>query len=131
MEGADKPSRAPKLLWKFHTKEHLSDFATGCDADIGGTSSVHLELDESHLAPPAETYPTLTKPGVLDAIKTPTGKFWGDMKLGVHERLQGKVRGGYAGFRNMVCHITTSIYDTLKPSCNNCACSPARPCLEK
>jgi len=29
-----------------------------------------------------------------------TGVFWGDMRLGVKADLEGKIRGGYAGFRN-------------------------------
>ena len=47
MAGADEPSRAPLGLWTFNTKEQISQFATGCDGDIGGTSTVHLDLDES------------------------------------------------------------------------------------
>lgn len=39
----------------------------------------------------------------------PTGKLWGDLKLAVRPELQGRVLGGYAGFRTMVratCKVT-------------------------
>ena len=94
MAGADEPSRAPLGLWTFNTKEQLSQFATGCDGDIGGTSTVHLDLDESSaVASTSET--TLTPP-------RPTAKFWGEMKLAARPGFEGRVRGGYAGFRSKV-----------------------------
>ncbi|KAF9237634.1 NADH:ubiquinone oxidoreductase intermediate-associated protein 30 [Melanogaster broomeanus] len=80
MEGANAPSRAPVTLFTLNTPEDIKQFATGCDADIGGTSTVHLELDESGSAA--------------------TGRFWGEMRLSVRPEFQGKIRGGYAGFRN-------------------------------
>lgn len=104
MQGTEEPSRAPKHLLKFHTKEDIQNIATGCDADIGGTSSVHFDLDGTNTAAPAQAHTTLKPNGVLDAVKVSTGKFWGEMKLGVHEGLQGKIRGGYAGFRSKVRH---------------------------
>lgn len=82
MSGVDEPSTAPKLLCSFNSKATIQEYAKGCDADIGGTSSVNLTLDESG--------------------PKPTAKFWGDMRLGVRPELQGRVRGGYAGFRSMV-----------------------------
>ena len=89
MQGAEAPSRAPLTLYTLNSREDLSHYATGCDADIGGTSSVHLDLDED----PAHN----TSIG-----KQATAKFWGDMRLGVKAGLEGKLRGGYAGFRNRV-----------------------------
>ncbi|TCD61845.1 hypothetical protein EIP91_007835 [Steccherinum ochraceum] len=95
MQGADEPSRAPKLLFEFNAKEAVEQFATGCDADIGGTSSVHFELNE-----------TPTKPEGLAALAganyspRPTAKFWGEMRLGVRPELREQIRGGYAGFRS-------------------------------
>ncbi|KAF8742667.1 hypothetical protein AX14_002896 [Amanita brunnescens Koide BX004] len=87
MQGADEPSRLPRTLFTFNSREDIRQFAAGCDADIGGTSTVHLVLDES--------------PKNNASIgKTATGVFWGDMRLGVKAGLEGKVRGGYAGFRN-------------------------------
>jgi len=80
MQGADEPSRAPRTLFSFNSKADLELFATGCDGDIGGTSTVNLDLDES--------------------AQPPVGKFWGEMRLGVKSGLEGKLRGGYAGFRN-------------------------------
>ena len=50
---------------------------------------MHLDLDED----PAHNT-SIGKPA--------TAKFWGDMRLGVKAGLEGKLRGGYAGFRNRV-----------------------------
>lgn len=91
MQGADPPARQPRTLFSFNSREDIQDFATGCDSDIGGTSTVHLDLDES-----PEHNTSIGKPA--------TGKFWGDMRLGVKAGLEGKLRGGYAGFRNKVCN---------------------------
>lgn len=89
MQGADDPSRLPRTLFTFNSLEDIRQFATGCDADIGGTSTVHLDFDES---------PTNN----ASIGKKATGVFWGDMRLGVKAGLEGTVRGGYAGFRNKV-----------------------------
>lgn len=105
MEGADEPSRAPKLLYTFNTPEHIAQFATGCDADVGGMSTVHFELDESTAKPATE--PKVSSPhGAF--VDRPTGKFWGEMKLAVRSGLEGQIRGGYAGFRSQVraCRAT-------------------------
>ncbi|KAF9064157.1 complex I intermediate-associated protein 30-domain-containing protein [Rhodocollybia butyracea] len=86
MTGADPPSRAPKTLFSFNSKEDLRMYATGCDGDIGGNSTANLDLDESaHNA-------RIGKPA--------TAKFWGDMRLDVKPQYKGRVRGGYAAFRN-------------------------------
>lgn len=78
MEGGN-PSRAPKRLWTFHSQEELKQYALGCDADIGGTSTCNLTMGEDGKA-----------------------RFWGDMRLAVKPGLERKIRGGYAGFRNKV-----------------------------
>ncbi|KAF9223453.1 complex I intermediate-associated protein CIA30 [Gyrodon lividus] len=87
MEGANLPSRAPITLFNLNTQEHIKQFATGCDADIGGTSTLNFELDES-----------------LERNKgsggVATARFWGEMQLAVRPELQGRIRGGYAGFRS-------------------------------
>lgn len=88
MSGADEPSRAPKTLYTFNSPSALQNYAKGCDADIGGTSTVHLTLDDSG--------------------PQPTGKFWGDMRLAVRPELQGRIRGGYAGFRSIVLVFSLS-----------------------
>lgn len=80
MSGADEPDRTPKTLWTFGSRADIEQFATGCDADVGGTSSVHLDLDAA----------------------TGTGRFWGEMRLGVRAGLEKQVRGGYAGLRSKV-----------------------------
>lgn len=87
MEGAKEPSRAPITLLSFHTREDLSQFATGCDADIGGTSTLNFELDEC---------PARNKGSGSPA----SARFWGEMRLDVLPELKGKIRGGYAGFRS-------------------------------
>jgi NADH dehydrogenase [ubiquinone] 1 alpha subcomplex assembly factor 1 len=83
------PSRAPRLIYKVNGPADVAEIATGCDADIGGTSTVHFELDAR-----PEVNARLGKPA--------TGKFWGMMRLGVKAELEGKMRSGYAGFRNRV-----------------------------
>lgn len=87
MEGADPPSRAPLTLFRLNSKQDIEQFATGCDADIGGTSTVHLDFDEH-----AERN--------KGSGSTATGRFWGEMRLDVRPELQGRIRGGYAGFRS-------------------------------
>lgn len=86
MDGVNERSRKPITLFTLNSHEDLSQFAIGCDADIGGTSTANLTLEQSS--------PT----------EKPFAKFWGTMRLGVHPQVQGVVRGGYAGFRNKV-HI--------------------------
>ncbi|TFK40234.1 complex I intermediate-associated protein CIA30 [Crucibulum laeve] len=87
MKGADAPNRAPRTLFTFNSQEDINLFATGCDGDIGGKSTVYLDLDENpeHNA------------GIG---KQATSVFWGEMRLGVKPAYEGKIRGGYAGFRN-------------------------------
>ncbi|KAH7884685.1 complex I intermediate-associated protein CIA30 [Phlebopus sp. FC_14] len=87
MEGAEMRSRAPIPLLNFNSHEDMKQFATGCDADIGGTSTMKFELDES---------PERNKGSGSAA----TARFWGDMRLAVRPEMQGKIRGGYAGFRS-------------------------------
>ncbi|KAF8907346.1 complex I intermediate-associated protein CIA30 [Gymnopilus junonius] len=87
MKGAEGPLRAPKTLYTFNTPEDVQQFATGCDGDIGGLSTVNLDLDPR---------PEINKP----IGKPATGLFWGDMRLQVKPGYESKIRGGYAGFRN-------------------------------
>lgn len=89
MEGANPPNRAPSTLLKLHTQEDVKEIATGCDADIGGTSTLHFALDES--------------PERIKGSGSPaTARFWGEMKLAVRPEFQGRIRGGYSGFRTKV-----------------------------
>jgi NADH dehydrogenase [ubiquinone] 1 alpha subcomplex assembly factor 1 len=94
MAGADEPSRDPLSLWTFNSKDEVAQFATGCDGDIGGTSTVHLELDESSAVAGTSTS-ALNPP-------RPSAKFWGEMRLAARAGFEGRVRGGYAGFRSKV-----------------------------
>ena len=89
MRGVQGPTRSPRTMFSLNTSEHINQFATGCDSDNGGLSSVHFDLD--------------TRPEVIDTIgRTGAARFWGDMRLKVKPGLEGKVRGGWAGFRNKV-----------------------------
>ncbi len=54
---------------------------------------MHFDFDES-------TARTAEKSASAPLVARPTGKFWGEMRLGVRPDLQGRVRGGYAGFRS-------------------------------
>ena len=94
MSGADMPDRTPMTLFTYNNKFDVSQIATGCAADVGGTSTVHFDLDES----------TATEDQSKDRLAPlrPTARFWGTMSLGVRSQYQGKIRGGYAGFRNKV-----------------------------
>ncbi|KAG8683306.1 hypothetical protein FRC08_014361 [Ceratobasidium sp. 394] len=76
MEGVN-PNTAPRTLFSFHTPSDLQQYAIGSDADLGGNSSAHLEHHPDGYA-----------------------RFWGDMRLDVKVGLEGKLRPGYAGFRN-------------------------------
>lgn len=89
MEGANPPNRAPITLLKLHTQEDVKEIATGCDADIGGTSTLHFALDES-------------PERIKGSLSPATARFWGEMKLAVRPEFQGRIRGGYAGFRTKV-----------------------------
>ena len=99
MEGAEEPSRAPKRLFTFNSREDIDQFATGCDADVGGLSTVNFGLNES-----TSKLPTSGKDPSFHCITVdrPTGKFWGEMRLAVRHGLEGQIRAGYAGFRSKV-----------------------------
>lgn len=89
MTGADVPNRAPRTLFSFNTREDIRQFLTGCDVDIGGTSTVHFDLDES--------------PKHNVAIgRAATGVFHGDMRLAVKTGMEGQIKGGYAAIQSKV-----------------------------
>ncbi|KAJ9091750.1 hypothetical protein QFC19_008960 [Naganishia cerealis] len=77
------PSARSHLIYSLSRKDNpslnLKDYATGCDADIGGQSTAVLDFDENGDA-----------------------RFWGELRRDVKGEYKGKVRGGYAGFRNKV-----------------------------
>lgn len=88
MKGADATLK-PRTIFSFNTPDDIKTFATGCDADIGGLSTTNFDLD---------TRPEINKP----LGKESTGRFHGRMSLGVKPGMEGKIRAGYAGFRNKV-----------------------------
>jgi Complex I intermediate-associated protein 30 (CIA30) len=97
MKGADMPISAPRTLYSFNTPADIKQFATGCDGDIGGLSTVHFDLDE--------------RPKINKSIgKAATGMFWGDMRTQVKPGMEKKIRGGYAGFRNKVCFFAKKVF---------------------
>ena len=93
MKGAESPTiPAARTLYSFNTPADIKQFATGCDGDIGGLSTVHFDLDE--------------RPEINKSIgKAGTGMFWGDMRTQVKPGMEKKIRGGYAGFRNKVLWV--------------------------
>lgn len=101
MEGADIPSRAPRTLFSLNSTEEISRFATGCDSDNGGMSTVNFGLDKS-----SESNPIIGKP---------TAKFWGQMNLAVKPGSK-LTKGGYAALKSKVRIIfeTTSVRKLMK-----------------
>ncbi|KAF7317007.1 CIA30 domain-containing protein [Mycena chlorophos] len=87
MEGADIPSRAPRLLYAFNTPTDVSEAVLGSDLDIGGQSTVGLTLDNS---------------STDESIGRPTAKFYGKLSLDVRPDLRGRINVGYAGFKTPV-----------------------------
>lgn len=113
MQGAERPSRAPLTLFTFDSPEAIkNDYALGCDADVGGTSTVHLDFDDDParlLVPPAASRSTATTATAADADadadtagKRGAARFHGHMHLAVRPGYEQRIRGGYAGFRNKV-----------------------------
>ncbi|KAJ7086106.1 hypothetical protein B0H15DRAFT_845345, partial [Mycena belliarum] len=101
MDGAALPNRGPRLLYSFNTREAAAEAVLGCDADIGGRSSVAFALDTSSAGEPA--------------VARPTGKFHGRLRLDVRPGLEGRINSGYAGFRTPVRstlfgNITDNVY---------------------
>jgi len=92
MRGVQGPARTPRTIFSFDTPESVNQFATGCDGDSGGLSTVHFDYDTR-----PEVNISLGKPG--------SAMFWGDMRLQVKPGMEGKVRGGWAGFRNKVLRV--------------------------
>ena len=73
------PSTAPVVLFKFHTPADIAQYVAGSDNDIGGNSTAKLELGHDG-----------------------KGRFYGEMRTDVKPHMEGKIRSGYAGFRNKV-----------------------------
>lgn len=92
MRGVQGPVRTPRTIFSFDTPEAVDQFATGCDSDSGGLSTVHFDYDTR-----PEVHGPLGKPG--------SAMFWGDMRLRVKPGMEGRARGGWAGFRNRVIFI--------------------------
>ena len=114
MQGAERPSRVPLTLFTLNTPEAIKEYAFGCDADVGGTSTVHFDFDDHPArAPPdpitTKTTGTGTGTGAgADAggnRKRGAARFHGEMRLGVRPGYEDRIRGGYAGFRNKVSAI--------------------------
>ncbi|KAM0750060.1 NADH:ubiquinone oxidoreductase complex I intermediate-associated protein 30 [Meredithblackwellia eburnea MCA 4105] len=88
-------------LLRLDSKESIDQFAVGCDGDLGGKSTVHLDLGPEG-----------------------KGRFWGSLSTTLREgrRKEGVIeRGGYAGFRSKSQTTIfgarmwdTSLYDYLR-----------------
>ncbi|KAI5453834.1 hypothetical protein NCC49_005644 [Naganishia albida] len=98
------PAARPHLVYAINQQTNLKDFATGSDKDIGGQTECTLDVDENG-----------------------DGRFWGELRREVRGEWRGKVRGGYAGFRNKALpslfgtlHHDLSLYThlalTIRPS---------------
>ncbi|KAF7324892.1 CIA30 domain-containing protein [Mycena kentingensis (nom. inval.)] len=87
MQGAEIPSRAPRLLYSFNTLRDVEEAALGSDSDVGGSSTVNFALDES---------------SEDETIGRPTAKFFGNLSLNVNAKLRGRINAGYAGFRTPI-----------------------------
>jgi NADH dehydrogenase [ubiquinone] 1 alpha subcomplex assembly factor 1 len=96
MQGAEQPSRAPLTLFALNTPEAIKEYAFGCDADVGGTSTVHFDFDDDPARMPVPTPPGTTM------LKLGAARFHGHMRLAVRPGYEQTIRGGYAGFRNKV-----------------------------
>jgi NADH dehydrogenase [ubiquinone] 1 alpha subcomplex assembly factor 1 len=99
MQGAEQPSRAALTLFALNTPEAIKEYAYGCDADVGGTSTVHFDFDDdpARLPPHAHAHAQAGK-GKLGGV----ARFHGHMRLAVRSGYEQTIRGGYAGFRNKV-----------------------------
>ncbi|KAI0249169.1 complex I intermediate-associated protein CIA30 [Lactifluus subvellereus] len=102
MQGAEQRSRAPLTLFTLHTPEAIKQYAYGCDADVGGTSTVHFDFDDDPArAPPGPDIHTDTSTGTSpDNQRRGAARFHGVMRLAVRPGYEQRIRGGYAGFRN-------------------------------
>jgi hypothetical protein len=89
MQGVAEQGQ-PRLLYTYRSQEDIKQHVTGCDADIGGKSSVHLDLG-------------------LDG----RARLWGDMRLEVPRGKEDTMRSGYAGFRSRVRLLTSDILSFL------------------
>lgn len=91
MRGVHGPVRTPRTIFSFRTPHDAQQIATGCDGDQGGLSTVNFDHD--------------SRPEIHASLGNGIGgsaRFWGDMRLKVKPEVEGKVRGGWAGFRNKV-----------------------------
>jgi NADH dehydrogenase [ubiquinone] 1 alpha subcomplex assembly factor 1 len=102
MQGAEQPSRAPLTLFTLNTPEVIKQYAYGCDADVGGTSTVHFDFDDDPSRVPPSTISSSASAGAGDHDCGGAARFHGVMRLAVRPGYEQRIRGGYAGFRNKV-----------------------------
>lgn len=96
-------------MFEMSDPSHLDQFALGCDADMGGYSTIQLAIQQS------PSYPF------------PHGVFRGTLRSELGEQaIKSRIlkAGGYAGFRtkvNSTCPLTTaSTYHSF--SCRSVKC---------
>ena len=115
MQGTEQPSRAPLTLFSLNTPEAIKDYAYGCDADVGGTSTVFFDFDDdpAHKPPPSPA-PSGDKNKAEN--KLGAARFHGHMSLAVRPGYEERIRGGYAGFRNKVRWVLVAAPSLPPPS---------------
>ena len=117
MQGAEEPSRAPLTLFALNTPEAIKDYAYGCDADVGGTSTVSFDFDDdpAHRPPPPSAGGGLVRgdSDTTNTTKLGAARFHGNMSLAVRPGYEERIRGGYAGFRNKVRFLSPCLESLL------------------
>jgi NADH dehydrogenase [ubiquinone] 1 alpha subcomplex assembly factor 1 len=106
MQGTEEPSRAPLTLFALNTPEAIKDYAYGCDADVGGTSTAFFDFDDD---------PAHKPPREKNKLPLGAARFHGHMSLAVRPGYEDRVRGGYAGFRNKVRCVGFNPHPPLPP----------------
>lgn len=104
-------TRGPLPLWQISKPGDVDDFATGCDKDMGGLSSVKVDLAQGSAGRRAVMIPRagdgvagdaaapVSKPTEFEPEASHHGRFWGTLSNQV-PRGAGLERAGYAAFRN-------------------------------
>ncbi|KAF8326562.1 complex I intermediate-associated protein CIA30 [Cantharellus anzutake] len=87
MSGAFR-SGEPKLLFRYRSPQEIGQHVTGCDSDLGGSSTAMLDISP----------------------EDGRGRFSGVVSTNVPRLKDGSVVGGYAGFRN---RARTSLFGAI------------------
>lgn len=105
---------------QIRNEQDLQQFVTGCDADIGGYSSVNLTLDDEGRG--ASVRRSVPMSGMN--ARGCSGRFWGNLDATVPTaRLHGEkiAQSGYAGFRTKVRYRYTRCRQNATDACADSA----------